>query len=299
MLKRSAPGRHRRPRPKHSQAPAVAATVALTAAVVGGLNVPQAVGDEQLRRASAAGGELAAGGLRLPAPASDSPLGTAGILPSPTDRDRAALALRLFEARQAEALRASRATARQAAVDKAREKAREAAERKAAARKAAARKAAAREAAAHEAAERKAAAERARRARMWTPPLSGYRLSAPFGASSGLWSSGRHTGQDFAAPYGTPVRAVGGGVVTSAGWAGAYGIQVVIRHSDGTETWYNHMSAALVSRGGRVGAGQLIGRVGSTGNSTGNHLHLEVRPGGASGAPVDPLAWLRARGVRI
>ncbi len=141
------------------------------------------------------------------------------------------------------------------------------------------------------AAPRRAAARQAARPR-YVLPVTGYRLTAGFGAGGGLWSSS-HTGQDFAAPTGVPVRAVSDGVVTSAGWDGAYGRKIEITHRDGTVTWYCHLSAVAVRRG-KVTAGQVIGRVGSTGNTTGPHLHLEVRIGGD---PVNPLAWLRRRGL--
>lgn len=130
----------------------------------------------------------------------------------------------------------------------------------------------------------------------WVLPVSGYSgLSARFHDAGAHWSSGFHTGLDFVASQGTPVRAVGGGQIVQAGPAGAYGNRVVIRHSDGTETWYCHLS--VISRGlEAVQAGDVIGRVGATGNVTGPHLHFEVRPGG--GDPVDPDAWLRARGLQ-
>jgi murein DD-endopeptidase MepM/ murein hydrolase activator NlpD len=151
-------------------------------------------------------------------------------------------------------------------------------------------------AAAAKAAAIKRAKEAAEAARpKWVKPILNYRLSAGFGESSYLWSS-VHTGQDFSAPAGSPIRAVGDGKIISAGWDGSYGQKIVVLHPDGTETWYAHMSS-FVRTGGLVKAGDVIGRVGSTGNSTGNHLHFEARPGG--GAPVEPLAWLRAHGVRV
>ena len=139
----------------------------------------------------------------------------------------------------------------------------------------------------------KEAAERARP--RWVKPLLNYGMSAGFGESSYLWSS-THTGQDFSAPYGTSVRSVGDGRIVSAGWDGSYGQKIEVAHADGTHTWYAHLSS-FVRTGGTVKAGDVIGRVGSTGNSTGSHLHLEVRPGG--GDPVEPLAWLRAHGVDV
>lgn len=128
----------------------------------------------------------------------------------------------------------------------------------------------------------------------WVLPMEQFRLTAGYG-EYGLWSSA-HTGQDFAAPSGTPVRSVGDGVVVSAGYDGAYGNKVVVEHEDGTLTWYCHLESFEQSSG-KVKAGDVIGRVGSTGHVTGPHLHLEVRPGG--GDPVPPLTWLRRHGVRI
>ncbi|MFC5147611.1 M23 family metallopeptidase [Streptomyces aureoversilis] len=125
-------------------------------------------------------------------------------------------------------------------------------------------------------------------------PLASYTLTAGFGQAGNMWSA-NHTGEDFAAPTGTPVRAVGGGKIVQAGWAGAYGYRIVLRLDDGTELWFCHLSSMVVTSG-KVAPGQVIGRVGATGNVTGPHLHLEVRPGG--GAPIDPLGWLRSRGLQ-
>ncbi len=137
--------------------------------------------------------------------------------------------------------------------------------------------------------------EAATRSQTWTLPVApGYRLSARFGECSGLWAR-CHTGLDFAAPTGTPIRAVAGGVVTEVGWAGPYGYRTVQTLEDGTEVWYCHQESYGVQAGDQVTAGQEIGRVGSTGNSTGPHLHLEVRPG--AGDPVDPAAALTAHGA--
>jgi len=89
-----------------------------------------------------------------------------------------------------------------------------------------------------------------------------------------------HHGVDYAAPYGSPVYAVAEGVVKYAGWLGGYGKTVIIKHSNGFETLYGHLSSILVKAGDRVGQGHMIGRVGSTGLSTGPHLHFEVRKDG-------------------
>lgn len=127
----------------------------------------------------------------------------------------------------------------------------------------------------------------------WVLPLDSYRLTATYG-EYGLWSS-YHTGLDFAAPNGTSLRAVTNGVITSTGFDGAYGNKTVLTLEDGTEIWYCHQSRVDVSVGDTVRSGEVIGAVGSTGNVTGPHLHLEVRPGG--GDPVDPDAALRQHGV--
>ena len=128
----------------------------------------------------------------------------------------------------------------------------------------------------------------------WKLPTSGYHLTARFGMSGGLWSS-NHTGLDFATASGTPIVAVANGTITKTGSAGAYGNQTIETLEDGTEIWYNHQTSYSVSVGDSVVAGQVIGTVGSTGNVTGPHLHLEVRPGG--GDPVDPYAALVVNGV--
>jgi len=132
-------------------------------------------------------------------------------------------------------------------------------------------------------------------ANAWVLPIApgGYRLTARYG-EYGLWAS-YHTGLDFAASSGTPIMALAGGTVTETGYDGAYGNKTVITLEDGTEIWYCHQTDYAVSVGDVVRAGEVIGTVGSTGNSTGPHLHLEVRPGG--GDPVDPFAAMVVNGV--
>jgi murein DD-endopeptidase MepM/ murein hydrolase activator NlpD len=120
--------------------------------------------------------------------------------------------------------------------------------------------------------------------------LTGYHITATFGQGGNRWAH-NHTGLDFAAPIGTRIGAVMKGVVIFADWAGPYGRQVQVRHEDGTVTWYNHMSKFSVSVGETVYAGDQVGAVGMTGNTTGPHLHFEVHPGG--GPAVDPDPWLR------
>ncbi|MFJ6934544.1 transglycosylase family protein [Streptomyces sp. NPDC101132] len=132
----------------------------------------------------------------------------------------------------------------------------------------------------------------------FTSPVSGA-VGTPYNASGSHWSSGHHTGVDFLVSTGTSVRAVGSGQVVSAGWAGAYGYEIVIRHGDGRYSQYAHLSALNVRAGQGVNTGQRIGRSGSTGNVTGPHLHFEVRTGPGYGSDIDPLAYLRNRGVSI
>lgn len=122
-----------------------------------------------------------------------------------------------------------------------------------------------------------------------------YHLTSRFGECSALWSH-CHTGLDFAAPSGAPIRAIAGGTVTSVGYDGAYGNKTVVTLEDGTELWYCHQAAYAVSNGQQVRAGEVIGSVGSTGNVTGPHLHVEVRPG--AGDPVDPYAAMLAHGLQ-
>ncbi|MGR6968824.1 transglycosylase family protein [Streptomyces cynarae] len=118
-------------------------------------------------------------------------------------------------------------------------------------------------------------------------------------AAGSAWSKGYHTGVDFPVPTGSSVRAVAAGQVVAAGWGGSFGYQVVIRHADGRYTQYAHLSAISVRDGQSVVAGQRIGRSGSTGNSTGPHLHFEVRTGPGFGSDIDPVAYLRAGGVTV
>jgi len=128
----------------------------------------------------------------------------------------------------------------------------------------------------------------------WQLPTTGYHLTARFGMAGGLWSS-NHTGLDFATASGTPIVAVANGTITKTGSAGAYGNQTIETLADGTEIWYCHQTTIDVQQGQVVTGGQQIGTVGSTGNTTGPHLHLEVRPGG--GDPVDPEPALVVHGV--
>ena len=130
----------------------------------------------------------------------------------------------------------------------------------------------------------------------WQLPVDAgvYHLTSRFGECSTLWSH-CHTGLDFAAPSGTPIHAIAGGVVTSVGYDGSYGNKTVVTLEDGTELWYCHQTSYAVTTGDNVTAGEVIGSVGSTGNVTGPHVHIEVRPG--AGDPVDPYAAMLAHGL--
>ncbi|MFJ6719221.1 MULTISPECIES: M23 family metallopeptidase [unclassified Streptomyces] len=123
--------------------------------------------------------------------------------------------------------------------------------------------------------------------------------STPYKLAGSMWSSGYHTGVDFIASTGTTVKAVGAGTVVTAGWGGAYGNEVVIRHADGKYSQYGHLSQLSVSVGQSVTAGQRIGLSGATGNVTGPHLHFEIRTGPSYGSDIDPLAYLRSKGVNV
>ncbi len=108
-----------------------------------------------------------------------------------------------------------------------------------------------------------------------------------------------HYGVDMAAPQGTPFHAAGDGVVIEAGPMNGYGNVIMIQHADGMITVYGHEEKYLVQKGEKVKAGQLIGLVGSQGESTGYHLHFEIRVGTESGDKADPMDWLQARGIDL
>jgi len=115
-------------------------------------------------------------------------------------------------------------------------------------------------------------------------PVSGH-ISSPFGQRWG----GTHSGVDIAAGYGDPIRTAGPGRVITAGWGGGYGNTVVISHSNGIYTRYAHLSSIGVRRGQNVNQGEFIGRVGTSGNSTGPHLHFEVIVNGVTRNPLNYL----------
>ncbi|OEV11036.1 peptidase M23-like protein [Streptomyces sp. Amel2xB2] len=138
----------------------------------------------------------------------------------------------------------------------------------------------------------------------WTKPVSGkYELSAGFGNSGGRWSH-KHSGQDFAVPTGTPVKAVHKGTVVKAGPNGAgdgssYGNAIVVKHDNGTYSQYAHLSKLNVKPGQQVKTGEKIGLSGSTGNSSGPHLHFEIRSTPDYGSGTEPIKAMRSHGVKM
>ena len=126
-------------------------------------------------------------------------------------------------------------------------------------------------------------------------PIHGARMSSCFCARWGTF----HYGIDFAAPMHTPEYAAADGVVIRAGGASGFGLAVYVLHDNGDVSVYGHMDKILVSAGEYVQAGQTIALLGMRGESTGPHLHFEVHKGGMNGTRIDPLPWLRARGVNI
>lgn len=124
-------------------------------------------------------------------------------------------------------------------------------------------------------------------------PLPGYtRISSPFGYRHCPYHGRElHGGVDLPAPHGTNILAAKGGTVVLSTYGSSYGNHVAISHADGSRTMYCHMSARLVSVGDTVVQGQVIGRVGSTGNSTGNHLHFELWTTSNSSSRVDPMGY--------
>ncbi|MGW3956137.1 M23 family metallopeptidase [Streptomyces sp. NPDC004752] len=137
----------------------------------------------------------------------------------------------------------------------------------------------------------------------WVDPVKKYALTASFNQAGGMWKA-KHSGQDFAVPIGTEVVAAHGGTVVKAGGNGAgdgpaYGNAIVIKHGNGTYSQYAHLSRVDVRAGQVVATGQPIARSGNTGNTTGPHLHFEIRTTPNYGSAINPVAFLRAKGVRV
>jgi len=143
-------------------------------------------------------------------------------------------------------------------------------------------------------AEAEAAAREAARPK-FVMPINGARLTSTFAARWGTF----HYGIDLAAPMRTPEYSAGDGVVLRAGAASGFGLAVYILHENGDVTVYGHMDEILVEPGQYVEAGETIALLGNRGQSTGPHLHFEVHQGGEEGKRIDPIAWLRERGVSI
>ncbi|MER6100167.1 M23 family metallopeptidase [Streptomyces sp. NPDC001728] len=143
----------------------------------------------------------------------------------------------------------------------------------------------------------------AKKAPSWVKPVSAYTLSASFNQGGAMWAH-KHSGQDFAVPTGTPVKAAAAGTVVKAGPNGggdgpAYGNAIVVKHANGKYSQYAHLSKIKVHIGQKVGAGQQIALSGNTGNSSGPHLHFEIRNTPNYGSAVNPAAFLRTHGVSI
>ncbi|MDQ8702833.1 M23 family metallopeptidase [Streptomyces sp. LHD-70] len=135
--------------------------------------------------------------------------------------------------------------------------------------------------------------------RPWARPLTrSYRITTGYRVR-GDWLAGYHTGVDLAVPQGTPVYSVAAGVVVLARRSGAYGKAVTIRMRDGRYVLFAHLSRIRVKAGARVHAGQRIADSGNTGRSTGPHLHLEIRARRGYGSDINPLTYLKKRGIRI
>ncbi|MFF4699753.1 M23 family metallopeptidase [Streptomyces chattanoogensis] len=149
----------------------------------------------------------------------------------------------------------------------------------------------------------KAKKDAAKKANAWVKPVEKYVLGSTFGLAGSHWSH-NHSGQDFVVPTGTQVHSVHKGTVVKAGpWGGgdgpAYGNAIVVKHDNGMYTQYAHLSQIQVHVGQQVGTGQQIGLSGSTGNSTGPHLHFEVRTGPDYGTGIEPTGFLRAHGDAV
>lgn len=133
----------------------------------------------------------------------------------------------------------------------------------------------------------------------WVLPTSGFHISVWFGESGSYWSSGYHTGIDFATACGTPDVAVADATVAQTGWDGPYGNQIRLQFTNGDQVWYNHLSAIEVTTGQNVQQGEEIGRVGETGNAYGCHTHFEYRLASDLHTAVDPLPFFESHGIQL
>ncbi|MGW7290337.1 M23 family metallopeptidase [Streptomyces sp. NPDC054847] len=142
-----------------------------------------------------------------------------------------------------------------------------------------------------------------KKAPAWVKPVGKYTLTASFAQGGAMWSA-KHSGQDFAVPIGTQVKAVGAGTVVKAGPNGggdgpAYGNAIVIKHNNGKYSQYAHLSKINVNVGAKVKTGQNIAKSGNTGNSSGPHLHFEIRTTPNYGSALNPMSFLRSAGVNL
>lgn len=280
-------GKHRRPRRRPRRGANAVGIAGLTAAgVVGSLATPAMAGTGQQGKSTTAPASAASEVVEVTdaAPAGGAGDGNETGLSGAVGFGDSIAETVSDQARAQEAAAAAAEAAAKAAAE---------AERRAAAEKAE------REREAKEKKERAARAAERAALNSYVAPLEDPSLSTPYQASSGLWSSGSHTGVDFVAPEGTGVKSVAAGEVVEAGSDSSYGNSVVIKHKDGTYTQYGHLSSISVSAGQSVTSGQQIALSGSTGNSTGPHLHFEARTGPEYGSDMDPVAYLQKHGVDL
>ncbi|MFM6847629.1 MAG: M23 family metallopeptidase [Terrabacter sp.] len=278
MPKTSYTGRHR-PAAKPSRGRQFVVPVALLSSTVAGGLVIRDAGASQLSPEAAAMKNVSnsVAGLGLTADPDALAAATASRAGARSSRDMV---------RDAKDLIVNASTSASGAAAQAQAAAEEAAAARVAAAKA---KADAAAKAKREAAQRALAA-----AHRWVSPLAGYTLTSGFGFRWGKM----HPAQDLACPVGSPVHALSSGTVIFAGWSNeGYGNFVKIRYWDGTVSWMAHNSRLLVSVGDEVSPGQKVAYSGSTGNSTGPHVHLEIHPG--DGAAVAPRTWLASHGVNL
>ncbi|MFC7219582.1 M23 family metallopeptidase [Streptomyces polyrhachis] len=133
----------------------------------------------------------------------------------------------------------------------------------------------------------------------WQSPITDkYTFTAGYNQGGARWAH-KHSGQDFAVPVGTKVRSVHDGTVVTAGWGGAYGNNIVIKHANGLYSQYAHLSKFDVKVGEKVKKNELIALSGNTGNSSGPHLHFEIRTTPYYGSSVNPVNFLTAKGVKF